>query len=465
MSRNQSELEGNGLSEIDLNASEERVNVDRRWLGTSVVRVRVLAAALVLLAAGCMVLGWGSRSRHMTANAAADPASIQTSIQASIQSPILNLGTPTQATPAETGRTAQSQARSLFAGLPLMFEPNQGQANLDPADARVKFVARGSGYSLMLGSEGAILNLRSASLKSQDASKHTPPATRVESLRMKLAGANPNASLSASDLLSSKSNYILGNDPSKWRHDVPQFARVRYENVYPGIDLAFYGNQGRLEYDFQVAPGSDPAQAELEFDGAKRLELRDGALVIEAQGGAVRLEAPRVYQQMDGRQQPVEGSFVLRADNRVGFAIGAYDHSRELVIDPVLSYSTYFGGSGDEHSSQIAVDSVGNVYLAGSTTSANLPTANGVLQTTLNGTQNVYIAKINPTAGSQWVGLCDLSWAATASTAPLELRSMVEAILLSQAQPLPATFPQPRPLISRARKPEAPVPSTCSSPN
>ena len=338
----------------------------------------------------------------MTANAAADPASIQTSsIQtASIQTSILSLGSPTQATPAEAGRTAQSQARSLFAGLPLMFEPNQGQANLDPADPRVKFVARGSGYSLMLGSEGAILNLRSASPKPQDASKHTPPATRVESLRMKLAGANPNASLTASDLLSSKSNYILGNDPSKWRHDVPQFARVRYDNVYPGINLAFYGNQGRLEYDFQVSPGSDPAQAELEFDGAKQLELRNGALVIEAQGGAVRLEAPRVYQQIDGRQQSVQGSFVLRADNRVGFKIGAYDHSKELVIDPVLSYSTYFGGSGDEHNSQVAVDSTGNIYLAGSTTSANLPTPTGVFQTTLNGTQNVYIAKIDPTRGA-----------------------------------------------------------------
>ena len=97
---------------------------------------------------------------------------------------------------------------------------------------------------------------------------------------------------------------------------------MRYENVYPGINLAFYGNQGHLEYDFQVAPGSDPAQAELQFDGAKHLDLQDGNLVIEAQGGAVRLDAPRVYQQINGRQQPVAGSFVLRADNRVGFAIG-----------------------------------------------------------------------------------------------------------------------------------------------
>lgn len=347
------------------------MNVDRRWLGTSVVRVRVLAAALVVLAAGCMLLGWGSRSRHMTANAAADPASFQ------------NLGFSTSAPTASP--LAQSQARSFLAGLPLMFEPNRGQANLDPADRRTQFIARGSGYSLMLGSDGAILNLRSSDQKHK--------ATRIDSLRMRLANANSNASLTASDQLPSKSNYILGNDPSKWRPNVPQFARVRYENVYPGINLAFYGNQGKLEYDFQVAPGSDPAQAELAFEGAKHLKLQDGNLVIETPDGVVRLDAPHVYQQVNGHQQPVEGSFELRADNHVGFAIGSYDHARELVIDPVLNYSTYFGGSGDEHSTQLALDSVGNIYIAGSTTSTDLPAA-GVFQTTLNGTQNIYIAKI-----------------------------------------------------------------------
>lgn len=287
-----------------------------------------------------------------------------------------------------------------------MFEPNQGQANLNPDDSRAKFVARGSGYSLLLGSEGAILNLSSrvpessAALKGK-AESVVPIKSRVESLRMKLVGSNPAAILTASDMLSSTSNYILGNDPSQWRHNVPQFARVNYENIYPGINLAFYGNQGRLEYDFQVAPGANPAQAELEFDGARSLQLRDGALVIEAQGGAVRLDAPRVYQPIDGRQQPVEGSFVLRAGNRAGFAIGPYDHSRELIIDPILTYSTYFGGStGDEHFSRIAVDSAGNIYLAGSTTSTNLPTVGTVYQPTLNGTQNVYIAKLNPAQGA-----------------------------------------------------------------
>jgi uncharacterized repeat protein (TIGR01451 family) len=374
------------------------VNVDHSWLGTSGVRVRALAAGLVLLAAGGMVLG-GSRSRHLAADAAANPASIpgrlvQNQNQAEIS--------PRLFAPAasRSQEAAQSQARSLFASLPLSFEPNQGQANLDPADPRARFVARGSGYSLILGSEGAILNLSSKAPRSPDPSRHEAALTRIETLRMKLAGANPNATVSASDPLPGKSNYIVGNDPAKWRRQVPQFARVRYQNIYPGINLVFYGNQGRLEYDFQVAPGCDPAQAELEFDGARQLELIDGALVVHATEGSVRLESPRVYQEIAGRQQPVEGSFVLRGPKRAGFAIGPYDRSRQLVIDPLVNFSTYFGGALDEQNTSVALDGSGNIYLTGSTNSPNLATT-GVYQTTLRtGARNVYIAKISPPLGS-----------------------------------------------------------------
>jgi uncharacterized repeat protein (TIGR01451 family) len=275
--------------------------------------------------------------------------------------------------------------------LPLIFEPNQGQRNLDPADPRAKFVARGSGYSLFLGTEGAIL-----SLVSQDRpnSKH-----RVDSVQMKLADANPSPSLRGADLMPGKSNYFIGNDPSKWRAGVPQFARVRYENIYPGINLVFYGNQGHLEYDFQVQPGSDPAQAELEFNGAKKLALKDGVLVIQTAGGSVQLDAPRVYQEIAGRQQTVDGRFVLRGNNRAGFAIGAYDRSRELIIDPILTFSSFFGGTGIEHSTSVAVDGSFNIYLAGSTTSPDLPAAVG--QTGLGGNgPNVYVAKITPPLSS-----------------------------------------------------------------
>ena len=380
------------------------MNVERRWLGTSVGQIRVLAAGLVLLAAGCAVLGWGTRSRPTATNAAAHSPAIQGQViqEQAILPDVLGR---TQGPVGDVGEL-KSRAVSLFAGLPLMFEPNEGQGNLDPADARAKFVARGSGYSLFLGYKGAILSLVSKQSSKQERSrqesgKPKESLTRIDSLEMKLAGADPHANLIGADLLPGKSSYFLGNDPAKWRNGIPQFARVRYENVYPGINLIFYGNQGRLEYDFQVAPGSDPGQAELEFNGAQQLSLQEGALIIQAENGSVQLAAPRVYQEIDGKQQPVEGSFVLRGADRAGFAIGPYDHSRELVIDPILTFATYFGGTGDEQSTSVAVDGSFDIYITGSTTSPNLPTVTGSsFQATLHGTQNVYVAKITPPLGS-----------------------------------------------------------------
>ena len=154
---------------------------------------------------------------------------------------------------------------------------------------------------------------------------------------MRLVGANPAAAVTGSDPLPGKSNYFIGNDPKNWHTGIPQFAGVHYQSVYPGIDLVFYGSQGRLEYDFKVAAGADPSQAELQFDGATKLELSGGDLILKGTGADVRLQAPRVYQNAAGQQQPVEGRFVLRAANRVGFEIGAYDRARELVIDPTIS--------------------------------------------------------------------------------------------------------------------------------
>jgi uncharacterized repeat protein (TIGR01451 family) len=367
----------------------KRVNGDRRTMGTSLVRFRLFAAALSLLAAAAVVLGLGSHSR-ITA--------VTPGRTAALASP---LAAPQSLTPAKALPAAR--AHSLFAGLPLMFEPNQGQADLDPSDSRARFVARGSGYSLFLGSQGAILNLVSQSANSRGASplpnaNKTPRTVQLEALQMKLAGANLNASVSGMDPLPTIANYLIGNDPSRWRTNVPQFTRVRYHDLYPGIDLVFYGNQGRLEYDFQVAPGANPSRAQLEFDGAQRLELKDGDLVIHSRTTSVRLAAPAVYQQIAGRRHSVNAKFVLLGSNRAGFAVGDYDHSRELVIDPVLYLSTYFGGSGDELGTTVAIDAAGNIYLAGSTTSPTLPagTQTTVLQSALVGTQNVYIAKITP---------------------------------------------------------------------
>lgn len=356
------------------------MNVDRRWWGTSVVRGRILAAGLVLLAAGWAVLGVGSRFGHAgSTNASAVAAS------PFVMSEVASAKTVAPET------EAQVRARTLLSGLPLAFEPNQGQGSLKPDDNRARFVARGAGYGLFLGSQGATLTLLSPA-----AAKHS--AERVNVIEMKLAGADPSATLAPVDPLPGKSNYFISNDSSKWRVGVPQFARVQYNHVYPGINLVFYGNQGQLEYDFQVAPGADPSRAELEFRGASQVDLEDGTLRIATGTGSLQLLAPRVYQEIAGQKHIVEGRFVLRGANRVGFEIAAYDRSRELIIDPILNFSTYFGGNGDERATSVALDGGFNIYLAGSTTSSDLP-AVGVYQTTLKGAGDVYVAKITPPLG------------------------------------------------------------------
>jgi hypothetical protein len=362
------------------------VNADRRCWGSSLVGVRILVAGLVLLGTGCAVLGWGTRIGKFVRNQAKAP-----------QASIIGL---------EQSAQLQAQAHSILAGLPLVFEPNQGQANLDPADPRARFITHGSGYSLVLGNDGALLNLVSHTRTA--GSSHLD--RRFQTLQMKMAGASSTAQVTGTDQLPGKSNYFIGNDPAQWRRGVPQFARVRYENVYPGINLVFYGNQGHLEYDFQVAPGADPSQAELEFSGANKLEIINGSLLIAGENGSVEFDAPSMYQEIDGRRQPVQGAFVRRAANRVGFSIGTYDHSRELIIDPILNFSTFFGGSGDEHNTSVAVDGSLNIYLSGSTTSPNLPASANALQKTLVGAENVYIAKIQPPLGSIPAALMELTY-------------------------------------------------------
>jgi uncharacterized repeat protein (TIGR01451 family) len=306
---------------------------------------------------------------------------------------------PIPTAPGKALSRAKPDARAILGQLPLIFEPNQGQA-----DSRVKFVSHGGGYSLYLDSTGAVLAMRTAQPASPSQGR---AGSSVEAVRMTLVGANPTAVVAGSDRLPGISNYFIGNDPNKWHTGIPQFAGVRYQSVYPGIDLVFYGSQGRLEYDFKVAPGANPEQAELQFDGAAKLELEQGNLILKGTGADVRLQAPRIYQGTREHQQPVEGRFVLRADNRVGFEIGAYDRSRELVIDPTISYSTYFGGTGNETYPSIAVNGDNAIYLAGSTTSADLltvyPPPVTPIQGALNpaaGAQNIFILKLDPTAGT-----------------------------------------------------------------
>jgi hypothetical protein len=187
----------------------------------------------------------------------------------------------------------------------MRFEPNQGQT-----DPRVKFLARGAGYGVFLTPQQAVLTLGGR--------------TKSAVVRMQLADANRSAVVSGNAQLPGKSNYFIGNNPSKWHRDIPQFARVRYEGVYPGVDLVYYGNQGQLEYDFEVAAGADPKTIAFQFQGPQRPHLdSNGDLVLATDGGQVRLKAPRIYQSGRGQsdsngQQPVAGRFVVRHDNKVG---------------------------------------------------------------------------------------------------------------------------------------------------
>src|SRR5580692_12156149 len=258
---------------------------------TSRVRVRAFGAMFVLLLAGFGLLGLGSHRHAQDALARRSGSPLPTASNASLKS--------------------KPEARALLGQLPLIFEPNQGQA-----DPRAKFLARGSGYSLFLKTDGAVLAMQTA---------HASPAGSSEQfVNMKLVGANPAAVLTGADPLPGKSNYLIGNDPHKWHRGIPQFGGVRYASVYAGIDLIFYGNQGHLEYDFRVGPGADPSQAELEFHGASQLKLSGGDLILAGLSSngkdeaGLRLQAPQIYQRDGDRHEPVTGRFVLRSGNRVG---------------------------------------------------------------------------------------------------------------------------------------------------
>ena len=323
--------------------------------------------------------------------------------------------------------------------LPLFFEPNQGQTA-----APVRFLARGSGYGLFLTADEAVLNLQRPAAKARNAAASSvtmrPPSSVI---RMKLEGANTEAAVSGAEPLPGKSTYIIGNDRAKWHHNIPQFGRVEYKGVYPGVDLVYYGEQGQLEYDFRLAPGARPEQIAMSFGGASvRIDSgKSGDLILSTSNGDVRFHAPRVYQRMGSRigdgETTIAGRFQQLADNRIGFAIADYDHSRELVIDPMLTYSTYLGNSnGIESLVNVAVDPSGLVYLVGSTNSTDFPfpispPATPPYQSTLGGSgaTNVFIAVINPTltpASTQLVYATYLGGSGTDNVAGVQVSTAVD---------------------------------------
>ena len=374
----------------------------------------------------------------------------------SIVLPLLLLVFPARiGTAAERAKTravdeAKQRAAATYVKLPLSFEINQGQT-----DPRVKFLSRGGGYTLFLTGNEAVLSLQKKAgeappfraartgLKpgaTTSVDKPTPDngaLTAYAVLRTRLVGANLKAAVTGAEELPGKSNYFIGNDPQKWRTNVPNYAKVRYQGVYPGVDLVYYGNQGgQLEYDFVVAPGANPrairfaletGNSKLETGNSKpgafqsafgnwqstiRLDA-NGDLAVHLDGGEVHFQKPVAYQPMTGdpeaqiqNRKLLDGRYVLLAGNRVGFEIPNYDKTKPVVIDPVLIYSTYLGGSGTDFGNGVAVDSSGNAYVTGQTSSPDFPATKpagvcvGTCGTGAN--YNAFVAKLNA-AGSALV--------------------------------------------------------------
>ncbi len=282
--------------------------------------------------------------------------------------------------------------------LPLALEVNQGQT-----DARIDFLSRGHDYTVFLGATEAGFSLalpdrhdERVQRPSSAAQVRTPRASSTNAaLHMKLAGSNPHAIKRGLDQLPGKVNYFLGNDPSKWRTNVATYARVEYKNVYPGVDLLYYGNDRELEYDFVVAPGVDPKTIRLAFEGADKLDVdaRGNLLLHIAAGPVLQLRKPFIYQEKDGAQEEITGRFVL-AKEQVSFQLDDYDASRPVIIDPVFAFSTHLGGSRSSSGQGIAVDSTGNIYVTGDTNAVDFPIAKPA-QPRHGGSTDLFVTKLS----------------------------------------------------------------------
>jgi hypothetical protein len=294
--------------------------------------------------------------------------------------------------PADLVSASMPQA---YGQLPISFEANVGQSA-----SQVQYLARGSGYALFLTADSAVLSLTRSTTASAGGGSTMASAAGV-ALAMRLVEANPHAQVTGQDPLSGTSNYFVGNDPSQWHANIANYSQVSYQDVYPGVNLVYYGNQQQLEYDFDVAPGADPRSIRFAVQGADSLSLdAQGNLVLHSSSGDVVENAPVLYQTVNGVQQPVAGQFVLLGQDQVGFQVGAYDHSQTLTIDPVVDYSTFFGGSESASASSIAVGKSGNAYITGYTTSADFPSASGSFQRSLSGSSDVFVTELNATGTS-----------------------------------------------------------------
>lgn len=279
------------------------------------------------------------------------------------------------------GAGPRAARRATYGRIPLSFERNDGQSIKG-----VAFLSRGAGYALGLTGRGPILAL----------ARHG--ARGGSAVQLRFVGGASTPTLVASGRLPGRVNYLTGRDPRRWRTGIPTYARVTYRAVWPGIDVSFYGNQRTLEYDFRLRAGANPGRVAFRLSGARHVRLnRNGDLLIGLHGRTVRELAPRAYQQTGGARVVVASRYILLPHDQVKLRVGAYDHKRALVIDPVLDYATYLGGSGTDFTNPgIAFDSSGSEYVEGPTFSTDFPTTPGAFQTTTAATPAGYVAKLNP---------------------------------------------------------------------
>ena len=356
----------------------------------------LLAGSIIALAV-LIALGIAAAAGRMRSAKAAS-----TSPAAPLQSPAMS---PDQST----------RVRAGLETLPLAFEANQGQT-----DPHVKYMARATGYTVFLTANDAVFALHSRSASAATHASRTHGATttapekgssaakekaakekeendRAAAIHLHLVGGNPQSQIVADSKLPGRSNYFIGNDRSQWHANVAQYARISYRDAYPGVNMAFHGEQKQLEFDFIVAPGAMPAAIRLGVTGAQRVATDEaGNLILASAAGDVLLHKPVAYQQKDGVRQPVDARFVLQAKNQVSFELGNYDHSRELVIDPSVSYATYLGGIAEDDGYGIAIDGSGNAYVTGQTKSTDFPTKSAH-QGTNKGGFDVFVTELSST--------------------------------------------------------------------
>ena len=300
---------------------------------------------------------------------------------------------------AEPGSAALSKATSK---LPLRFEPNHGQT-----DPQVRFTSRVDGYNLFLTSSEMIMALNNPAGKQMESGDKAVAAEAGKAnagtvVRMKLEKANANPKIVALEELAGKTNYFIGSDHSKWRTNVPGYRKVKYQEVYPGVDMIYYSSRRQLEYDFIIAPGANPESISLSFKGARKLQVdTNGDIVLDTNNGTIRQGKPYVYQEVNGTRRSIACRYALHQE-QVSFEIADYDVSKPLVIDPTVVYATYLGGgsdppggeSGNDVATRVIVDSENNVYITGSTSSNFFPTTPGVYQTSDTGS-SVFVTKLN----------------------------------------------------------------------